>query len=551
LATLIVSPDASADRARTRTSKPHDESRFGLSLVTVLAFLALAIHGYHPYAEDGGPYITGIKHTLNPSLYPHGLEFVTGHPRFSFFANAIAALINLSHLSLEQVLLLVQFVSYWATLYAAWRLASFCYQSRRARAGAVALLAVWLSLPVAGTSILLMDPYVTARSISTPCALLALAGVTEYFRRRRQSGDFFWQGLALCCTALLIAAAAHPLMAAYAFGAVIILSCQLSESARVHRWGTSGFILLAILIAAVIQWTGPSESPTYLRAEMSRSYWFLENWTWYELIGLVAPMMLLGRTGFGRTRLFDEAYGATEKRALARMAIFCTLTAVAVLLLFGRSSAISHRVAWLQPLRILQITYFLMSLGLGAEIGQHLLKGFRLRWFAVWSVLAGVSFLAERQTFPNSAHLELPGATPRNPWEQAFLWIKENTPREAIFALDADYIVKPKEDAQNFRALSERSSLPDYTKDGGDAANNPRLACAWSSAQSAQAQLSAKTDDERILELRPMGVSWVVLESSAKTDFRCDFANASVKVCHLPQQGHMAEAKTELTPSRP
>ena len=81
---------------------------------------------------------------------------------------------------------------------------------------------------------------------------------------------------------------------------------------------------------------------------------------------------------------------------------------------------------------------------------------------------------AERTTFPASRHLELPGAlvwkssgSKGNAWEQAFVWISRNTPKNAMFALDAEYITKPGEDAQGFRAIAERSVLPDYSKDGG------------------------------------------------------------------------------------
>ena len=42
-------------------------------------------------------------------------------------------------------------------------------------------------------------------------------------------------------------------------------------------------------------------------------------------------------------------------------------------------------------------------------------------------------------------------------------------------ALDAQYITKPGEDAQGFRAIAERSALPDYSKDGGVVTNKPEL----------------------------------------------------------------------------
>jgi hypothetical protein len=149
-------------------------------MVTALTFFAVLLHGYHPYAEDGGVYLPEIKRLLDPGLYPFGTGFVVEHLRFSLFAPAMAGLVRESRMSVEMVLLLVHLATFWATLFAAWLLAARCNASREARGGAVALLAVWMTLPIAGTSLMLMDPYVTARSLSTPCALLALVGAMEF-----------------------------------------------------------------------------------------------------------------------------------------------------------------------------------------------------------------------------------------------------------------------------------------------------------------------------------------------------------------------------------
>ena len=151
---------------------------FACKLVTALTLLALAVHGYHPYAEDGGLYMAEVKRQLDPSLYPHGTEFVAGHLRFSFFGSLTVGLVRWSRMTLGTVLLLLYVAGLWTTLLAAWLLAARCYAARVARVGAVTLLATWITLPVAGTSLLLMDPYVTARSLSTPCVLFALVGMT-------------------------------------------------------------------------------------------------------------------------------------------------------------------------------------------------------------------------------------------------------------------------------------------------------------------------------------------------------------------------------------
>jgi len=122
----------------------------------------------------------------------------------------------------------------------------------------------------------------------------------------------------------------------------------------------------------------------------------------------------------------------------------------------------------------------------------------------------------------------------RNEWVEAFDWIRLRTPKDALFALDADYITKPGEDAQSFRAIAERSVLPDYSKDGGEAAITPWLTESWTSGQEAQVNLSGRTDAQRLQLLTPKGVNWIVLEAKAETGFACVFANAAVKVCRLP-----------------
>jgi hypothetical protein len=160
------------------------------------------------------------------------------------------------------------------------------------------------------------------------------------------------------------------------------------------------------------------------------------------------------------------------------------------------------------------------------------------RWVVVFSLLAGVMVFAERKTYPESARVELPAAmhwsAPKNPWEQAFVWISGNTPRDALFALDSHYISLPGEDAQGFRAIAERSVLPDYSKDGGVVANKPALTGEWMQGVAAQERLSTENDAARMEALRPLGVSWVVLDRGAATGFRCDYSNGVVKVCRLP-----------------
>ena len=504
-----------------------------------LTFAALLVHGYHPYAEDGGVYMPEIKRLVDPGLYSHGAEFVMGHLRYSLFAPMIAKLVRWSHLRVETVLFVAYLASFWMTLYAAWLLAARCYASRQARCGAVGLLAAWITLPVAGTSLMLMDPYVTARSISTPCALLALVGALDFLLPRYELGGGRKrraQGLLLCSVSLAMAIAMHPLMGAYAVGSVLLLGTVLSPRRKTRVWGTVGLGLTAVGVGVGCVLAAPPESEIYRQVVLTRDYWFLSQWRWYELIGVAAPLLILMFAAIKRCSEINAA-----RTALARMAVTAGSTAILVAALFARPAMETHLVARLQPLRIFQLVYIVMILTLGAALAERLLQRRVWRWVAVFALLGGVMAGAERTTFPGSEHIELPGALRPaaaerngNPWEQAFVWISRNAPKDAMFALDAHYITEPGEDAQGFRAIAERSALPDFSKDGGVATNEPELAAMWRKAQEAQTDMNTESDARRMAALKPLGVTWIVLERESKTGFACEFANAAVKVCRLP-----------------
>jgi hypothetical protein len=508
-------------------------------LVSGLTLFAVAVEGYHPYAEDGGLYMAGVKRLLDPALYQHGTAFVQEPMRLSMFAPTVAAMVRLSHLGLPAVLLLLHLASVWATLFAAWMLAVRCSAKRKAQVGAVALLACWLALPVAGTALFLMDPYLTARSFSTPCMVLALVGAldmtdwsgTVNATRRRQRGFLLWFG------SLAMAAAMHPLMAAYALGATMMLVCVRSSRRSVRVWGTAAFAATALALAAWLQKIAKPESAEYIRVAMTRTYWFPAAWRWYEWMGLAAPLAILAMLAWGKMQASGDQSAQVDiaRRALARMAVAVGATAGIVALLLARAGAPTHLVARMQPLRAFQIVYLVMVLALGAKMGGQALQHRGWRWVVAMVLLGGVMLGAEQTAFPDSNHLELPSVGSRNAWVQAFLWIREHTPKDALFALDGDYINAPGEDAQCFRAIAERSALPDYSKDGGEASIAPELTDAWKIGQAVQQGLSgpAMTDAERLAALSPLGVSWVVLESGAATDFDCPYANAAVKVCRL------------------
>jgi hypothetical protein len=508
-------------------------------LLAALTFATFLVHGYHPLAEDGGLNAAGIEFILNPALFPHFRVFVTQHLHLSAFASAMAAFVHLTHLSLLAALLLVDLGSIALMLIAARALLRRVVLSEPAQLAGIALLAALWTLPIAATSLMLMDPYVTARSLSTPLSLVALAfALDPWPSDRAATSQRTWHSLAGCIITLGLTFLFHPLMAGYALGLILIL--RLLRQRR-PVYGITLLLVSTLVLAAILQALAPSESPSVVAASFTRYYWFLSQWHWYELLGLAGPLLVLAL--FLRSRAFLREPGVL----LCRAALLLGPLAVAVALLFAHESYRTHLVAHLQPLRAFLLLYVIMVLLLGAALQQIACRiAARLhnaplqRLVALLPALliattAAGMFAVQRAEFSSSNHLELPWRLHRspNPWVQAFLWCRAHAPTSALFALDAHYITFHGEDAQTFRAISERSALPDYSKDGGEAADTPALADRWATGVAAQLNLSHESDAIRIARLQPLNVDWVVLLSSAVTALPCPYDNGAVKVCRL------------------
>jgi hypothetical protein len=519
-----------------------------ISSIALLTPAVLLVHGYHPLADDGAVYVTGIKKLANPALYQSDAVFALSPTHLSVFAHLLAPLIR--WMALPDLLLICQLGSIFLFLLGSWRVANQLFSSRQARWGAVLLAACCFTLPVAGTSLSIMDPYVTARSFSTPLSLFALAAVLEE--------DWAWSIFWLALVVLL-----HPLMAVYC--AIAMLTVVLSQR---KLWRSLCVLYgLGWLLCAAIYFAPPpglklaaarqpsiymperfrgfenplprtkvrgfhlSVPPTtedaqradlataYSSAALSRSYFFLSSWQWYEYPGLVIPLLLLGIAGTNK-------HAPWRPRALAIAATLMGSCALLVSLCFVHRSG-SLLLARLQVLRGFQLVYIagvLLAGGLLAKLRQRTIT-------ALCLLLAGGLFFGQRLTYPESNHVEWPGLTPRNRWQQAFLWIRSGTPENAVFALDNDYIESPGEDAQGFRAGAERSAVPDWYKDGGIASNFPQAAIPWWQGSDATEHLNSATDEQRLARLKPFGVTWIVLPAEASTGFPCPFINARVRVC--------------------
>ncbi len=502
--------------------------------LAALSLATLFLNGYHPLAEDGGLYVAGVQLTLNPSLFPHYTVFVSEHLHFSIFAPVLAFFVRLTHLSLAWVLLITNLFSLWLTFYAAHRILQRTISNETAQLAGLCLLAAFWALPIAGTSLLLMDPYVTARSLSTPLSLLAVAFALD---DRPSLRPLLWS--ALC---LILAAAFHPLMAAYAFAFVLVL--RLTRLRQRHL-AYAILTVSALALAAVLHTLALTETPAIIAAEKSRYYWFLSQWQWFELLGLVGPLVVLAALLLRYQKQPDPLNDSAATLCRASIAIGCIATLV--VLYFAHESSRSHLVARMQPLRVFLLIYAIMTLLLGATLTQLVLETrLRLRSNAARSALAALPvvvllalsatmFFVQRQTFPASEHLEFPWRAQHNPnpWVQAFLWCRDHTPPDALFALDTKYVNEDGEDAQTFRPIALRSAVPDFSKDGGEAAITPSLAAQWQQGANAQTHLSTETDAVRDARLLPLGVTWMVLHAAAPTAHPCPYNNGIIKVCSL------------------
>ena len=518
---MVVSPVLIPNSTATGEGVIPVRQLFAKSATVCVALLTpavLLIHGYHPYSEDAGIYVAGLRKLVNPSLYRPDAAFVLANTHVSLFGYLLAAILRITWMPLDCLLFLTYLASIVAFLAASWMLARRIFISPAARWSATALAAACFTLPLAGTSLMLMDPYVTARSFSTPLGLFALAAAID----RR------WT---LTAVVLLLAALMHPLMAIYAAAFILLFVLVDLRHARL-AWLLSLFGVAAA--AGIYLATGHDPvTSAYRQAVLSRSYLFPSQWAWFEYLGLAVPLLIF----------------ALALRRLVADSLPGSLCLTAIML--GTSSTLSaflfvhpagpFFLARLQLLRSFHMLYLVGIIMLGGLLGGRLLDGSQHRHrtraaryvgLAILGAAALSMFLAQHFTYPASAHIEFPGARPRSPWQQTFAWIRANTPPDAIFAANPDLVKVNGEEGQGFRVMTERSLLGDY-KDEGVTIVFPQLAAQWAREYNAQTGLDQMSDAGRLSRLQPLGVTWLLLSSAAETSFPCPYHNAVSRVCRL------------------
>jgi len=486
-----------------------------LTILLLLTAGALLVHGYHPFAEDAEIYLPGVEKILHPELFPTGQEFFASHASLTIFPNLVAFSLRVTHLPMEAGLFLWHVASIFLLLLACWDLSSLLFSSASARWGGVCLVAALLTIPVAGTALYIMDQYLNPRNLAAFAALFAVARTLE----KKYVRGVLW---------LAFAGSVHPLMAAFAFSFCFLLVAV----ERFHKQAATSLVSGTLSVLCCVLPFGisldPPASPAYHAAAMRHGFHYIQRWQWYEQMGILAPVALLW--WFGQM---------ARSRQWRRLELVCRALIVYGLVYFSAALIVDlparfESLARLQPLRSLHLLYMLLFLIMGGFLGEFVLKKRVWRWLALFVPLGIGMFIAQRALFPASAHIEWPGVAPRNPWAQAFVWVRDNTPVDAVFALDPDFMQLPGEDTIGFRCLAERSRLADSSKDSGAVSMFPPLAEDWW----AQVQAQSPWRSLRLADFSRLkdkyGVSWVVVQQPEGARLDCAYQNHAVRVCRIP-----------------
>jgi hypothetical protein len=491
---------------------------FLLFLLTILSFLLM---GYHPGLEDDAFYLAAIKRNLNPALFPHDADFFRLQFQATIFDKLIAWSVRLTHLPVSWAALLWQLAAIFLLLHGCWRISRRCFTQTSAHWAAAATIAVLLTLPISGTAINLADQYLHPRALATAAILAAIVAVLD----RR-----LW----LAGLLLAVALSVHAIMAAFGISFCIFLVWALRNSSP-----RCASVPVAAASLMPLGWIFEPTTEAWRQAAATRSFYHLTSWHWYEWVGVFAPLVLVyGFLRFWKRRPKNTNDGTALCPLLISLLYYGVFqTAVGLLIMLPPSL---ERLRPFEPMRYLHLLYLLFFLIAGGMLGLYVLDRKLYRWLLVFLPLSAAMFYAQRQMFPATEHIEWPEATSRNPWLQAFAWIRQNTPVDSLFALDPHYVELPGEDYHGFRALAERSVLADYDKDGGMAARVPRLAPRWLKEATAQTGWqNFRAADFRRLK-NEFGVDWVILSRSqsqandpSALGLNCLYQNQQLSVCRL------------------
>ncbi len=480
-------------------------------LLLAFSILAIAVMGYHPGIEDDGVYLPAVKHDLNPALYPHDSAFFCRQLQATFFDKWVAGFIRLTHIPVAMTELLWQFGSILLILYGCWSIARKLFDDEWVQWAGVAMVAAMLTLPVSGTALYLADQHLHPRNIATALVLVAISRIFS---------EKLWQAVPL----LMLAFVLHPIMAALGVSYCFFLTMALREPAP--AWLRA--LRRSPAAVAPLAWIFEPPNRLWLKALHTRDYCFLYYWTWYEWLGVIAPLFLFWLLW----RIAKKQGKTTLSRFAFSVFVYGIFQLIVALIMTTPPSFI--RLMPLQPMRFLQLIYYFMALLAGCLLGKYFLKASVWRWAVFLLVINGGMLISQLMLFPSSPHLELPGERPSNPWLQAFSWIRHNTPTDAYFALNPYYLAAPGEDYHSFRALAERSQMADAIKDTAVVTQVPDLAQDWYDQVEAETGWShfQLADFERLK--KQFGVNWALVEYPPPAGLACQWQKGGISVCRIP-----------------
>jgi hypothetical protein len=483
-------------------------------ILLAITLLSILVHGYHMGTDDAAIYAPGIERAADPSLFPFGSEFFMHHAGLSLFPHLVAATTWLTRLPIEWSMMLWFAFAQFLLLWAAYELARQCFRSERARWAGVGLLAALLNVPVAGTALIIADPYLTARSLSTPLVLMS----TVCFLDKRTRAACLW-----LMSALLI----HPQMAIYGAGVGVLVAWESRSPGRI-RLVEAAPVLPALLFPFLVGVHLQPAQGAYREVLASRAYFLVTTWHWWEWFGAFAPLIILAICASLPRRSMLPAFPR-----LAKTLVGLGLISIVVALLLASDVDFTYLLR-LQPMRSFHLIYVVFFILLGGLLGEYLLRAHAWRWILCFGALSTGMFALNLASYPASPHIERPGVRYQGEWLSSFLWIREHTPKDAIFALDPEYLLKRGVDLHGFRAIAERSVLADQEKDSGAASVFPELAEPWKEQSAAQADW-AHVSADRLQNLRAQyGVSWVLLENAAPlSGLVCPYSNGELRVCQI------------------
>ena len=326
----------------------------------LLTASALLVQGYHPFAEDAEIYLPGVERILHPELFPVGREFFLAHASMTLFPNLIAFSLRITHLPMEAGLLLWHVASIFLLLLGCWELSRLFFSNARARWCGVCLVAALVSIPVSGTALYIMDQYLNPRNLAAFAGVFMLARTLE----KKYVQALLWVVFAACM---------HPLMWVFPTSFCLLFVVMEKLGSR-WKWLNPGGLASLVWLGVPL---APAATAAYHEAAKRHGYHYIQNWAWYELLGIVGPLILFWWFGcVARSRQW-RMVERVSRTFIIYGAIY--LVGAVAIDLPSRLEALAR----IQPLRSLHFLYIVMFVMIGGFLGEYVLRDRVWRWLVL------------------------------------------------------------------------------------------------------------------------------------------------------------------------